>query len=133
MLLAGFRTVENHPFLRKISQSNNISKYLYRCGQCFKSGYRSKSNLDSIEARDGPRINPGGPKQKNEETSCFDQCWGSEFGTGSGSAGSTCFLASWIHTVRTVAADLRRGEQIPKMQNNIGRKKYAPRVTLAKK
>jgi hypothetical protein len=27
-----------------------------------------------------------------------------------------------IHTVRTVAADLRRGEHIPKMQNNIGRK-----------
>ncbi len=26
------------------------------------------------------------------------------------------------HTVRTVAADLRRGEHIPKMQNNIGRK-----------
>jgi hypothetical protein len=27
-----------------------------------------------------------------------------------------------ICTVRTVAADLRRGEHIPKMQNNIGRK-----------
>jgi hypothetical protein len=27
-----------------------------------------------------------------------------------------------IYTVRTVAADLRRGEHIPKMQNNIGRK-----------
>ncbi len=26
------------------------------------------------------------------------------------------------HTVRTVAADLRHGEHIPKMQNNIGRK-----------
>ncbi len=26
------------------------------------------------------------------------------------------------YTVRTVAADLRRGEHIPKMQNNIGRK-----------
>ena len=26
------------------------------------------------------------------------------------------------HTVQTVAADLRRGEHIPKMQNNIGRK-----------
>jgi hypothetical protein len=26
------------------------------------------------------------------------------------------------HTVRTVAAYLRRGEHIPKMQNNIGRK-----------
>ena len=31
---------------------------------------------------------------------------------------STCHL----YTVRTVAADLRRGEHIPKMQNNIGRK-----------
>jgi hypothetical protein len=30
--------------------------------------------------------------------------------------------AGSIHTVRTVAADLRRGEHIPKMQNNIGRK-----------
>jgi hypothetical protein len=28
----------------------------------------------------------------------------------------------WVRTVRTVAADLRRGEHIPKMQNNIGRK-----------
>ncbi len=27
-----------------------------------------------------------------------------------------------MYTVRTVAADLRRGEHIPKMQNNIGRK-----------
>ncbi len=27
-----------------------------------------------------------------------------------------------FYTVRTVAADLRRGEHIPKMQNNIGRK-----------
>ena len=26
------------------------------------------------------------------------------------------------HTVQTVASDLRRGEHIPKMQNNIGRK-----------
>ena len=26
------------------------------------------------------------------------------------------------HTVQTVAADLRQGEHIPKMQNNIGRK-----------
>jgi hypothetical protein len=26
------------------------------------------------------------------------------------------------YTVRTVAADLRQGEHIPKMQNNIGRK-----------
>jgi hypothetical protein len=31
------------------------------------------------------------------------------------------FLPRW-HTVRTVAADLRQGEHIPKMQNNIGRK-----------
>ena len=28
----------------------------------------------------------------------------------------------YVYTVRTVAADLRRGEHIPKMQNNIGRK-----------
>jgi hypothetical protein len=27
-----------------------------------------------------------------------------------------------MYTVQTVAADLRRGEHIPKMQNNIGRK-----------
>jgi hypothetical protein len=31
-------------------------------------------------------------------------------------------IASALRTVRTVAADLRRGEHIPKMQNNIGRK-----------
>jgi hypothetical protein len=30
--------------------------------------------------------------------------------------------AANLYTVRTVAADLRQGEHIPKMQNNIGRK-----------
>jgi hypothetical protein len=35
---------------------------------------------------------------------------------------STTTVAN-CHTVRTVAADLRRGEHIPKMQNNIGRKR----------
>ncbi len=36
----------------------------------------------------------------------------------------TTKVIQWLklHTVRTVAADLRRGEHIPKMQNNIGRK-----------
>ena len=34
------------------------------------------------------------------------------------------YLSTWFlcYTVQTVAADLRRGEHIPKMQNNIGRK-----------
>jgi hypothetical protein len=31
-------------------------------------------------------------------------------------------LVDLLYTVQTVAADLRRGEHIPKMQNNIGRK-----------
>jgi hypothetical protein len=36
--------------------------------------------------------------------------------------GNTClFLPPTTCTVQTVAADLRRGEHIPKMQNNIGR------------
>ncbi len=35
---------------------------------------------------------------------------------------NSLFLNRTNHTVRTVAADLRRGEHIPKMQNNIGRK-----------
>jgi hypothetical protein len=33
-----------------------------------------------------------------------------------------CDKTSLLYTVRTVAADLRRGEHIPKMQNNISRK-----------
>ncbi len=40
---------------------------------------------------------------------------------------SQCISHTWVYilyvpTVRTVATDLRRGEHIPKMQNNIGRK-----------
>ncbi len=35
---------------------------------------------------------------------------------------SNCVRINYPHTVPTVAADLRRGEHIPKMQNNIGRK-----------
>ncbi len=35
-----------------------------------------------------------------------------------------CFFSerNYFHTARTAAADLRQGEHIPKMQNNIGRK-----------
>jgi hypothetical protein len=33
-----------------------------------------------------------------------------------------CNMPCNMYTVRTVAADLRRGEHIPKMQNNIGHK-----------
>jgi hypothetical protein len=42
----------------------------------------------------------------------FSKCW----------AYPKDYVAHAEHTVQTVAADLRRGEHIPKMQNNIGRK-----------
>ncbi len=31
-------------------------------------------------------------------------------------------MLNWLYTVQTVAADLRQGEHIPKMQNDIGHK-----------